>query len=61
MLDPKFTAKIKNSEEEITGYYCTHLFEGSKKYEPAIIVIESMNIETAYEIELETLRQAEEG
>ena len=61
MIDPKFTAKIKGSEETITGYYCPHLFEGSKKHEPAIIVHEANNISSAYEIELETLRPAEEN
>ena len=59
MIDPKFTAKIKGSEEEITGYYCPHIFEGGKTHEPAIHIIGARNIESAYEIELETLRPAE--
>jgi len=59
--DPKFTAKIKDSEEEITGYYCPHFFEDSIEPQPAITIIQAMNITTSYKIEPETLRPAEEG
>jgi hypothetical protein len=60
-LNPKFTAKIKNSEEEITGYYCRHIFGDDITHTPAITVIEAINIEVTYQIEPETLRPAEEG
>lgn len=57
----KFTAKIKGSEEEITGYYCPYFFNDDIKPQPAITVIEDQKIVTTYKIELETLRPAEDN
>ncbi len=58
MINPKFIAKIKNSEKEITGYYCPHHFDHGLK--PAIIEV-SEKVIIHNEIELETLRPAEDN
>lgn len=64
-LNPKFTAKIKGKDEEITGYYCMYFFENEKEFLPAIQVVKTYpkkmirNIEEHFKIEPETLRPAE--
>lgn len=58
-MNTKFTAQRIDSEEEITGYYCPHFFEDSVEPQPAITIIQAMNITTSYRIKPETLRPAE--